>query len=216
MDFSRFKREGDLKARGPVLDDCFALDVRVWAREGKLIPRTAFRVDWPEHGAFLGVSVDAEGVVLLFKRLGDGYEALPIAEERFRVIRTPTPFGGTHTRFICPDCERRVWKLFAHEVTFRCQRCLGLRRLSGLVSARERKAMRLEKIDARLRIVPGMPAAFVSRKPEGMSLQAFRKLRDEKAALEAEGVKVRPGSGLTPSPNILDVMERLKRAQSAH
>ncbi|KAI93725.1 hypothetical protein T281_14985 [Rhodomicrobium udaipurense JA643] len=199
-----------------MLDDCFALDVRAWEREGKLIPRTAFRVEWPERSAFLGVSVDAEGVVLLFKRLGDGYEALPIAEERLRVVRMPTPFGGAHTRFICPDCERRVWKLFAHEVTFRCQRCLGLRRLSGIVSKRERKAMRLEKIDAKLRIFPGLPVAFVTRKPPRMSLRIFRKLRDEKAALEAEGVTRRIGHGLAASPNILEVNERIKRMKGAN
>jgi hypothetical protein len=181
----------DAPPRRLTLDSAFAIDIRVFKREGKLKPNTGFIKEWYSHhslAAMLGVAVRERDVVFLFHRLLGGYDHLPIGEQRVAVDHAPNPVSGSLTWFRCPKCERRVYKLYTVQLCFECQRCVGLRPAVDYLSARDRQSRRLEIINRKLSL-PAWAPITAARCPAKMSWTAFEKLLAAKTALEAAGVR---------------------------
>jgi hypothetical protein len=44
-------------------------------------------------------------------------------EQRIAVSWDPVYFGGQRPYLICPDCQRRYWNLYFHNLRFLCRRC---------------------------------------------------------------------------------------------
>jgi hypothetical protein len=177
----------------PVLEDCFAVDLREWQRADKLHPSNRFEKFWNTPGrsitAALGVFVREQDMVLLFKRFDQGYHHLPWAEEAVALKTTPNKAFGPRLWFVCPGCDGRALKLFAHtEVRFRCKTCTGLSYRVDHLSRRDRQSLRLEKINDALGVPHWFPSAALC-KPPALSRAAFNKLREERIVLEAAGVR---------------------------
>jgi hypothetical protein len=175
----------------PTLASCFSFDVRAWKRQGKLFPWNRFGVEWKAGRtppAMLGVLVRENDIVLLFKRLDGVYDRLPLSEEAVAVEHVPHPVGGVRTWIVCPKCGKKVFKLYAQELRFECAECVNLPHPVDRLSTKDRKSLRLGKLNKMLGVPCWVPLAEL-RRPQGMHEVTFQKLKAERALLEAAGIR---------------------------
>lgn len=153
-------------------EQCCAIDVRRWAREGWLEPRHGAGWSWqsPEsHTQHLSIaySVTATSVVLRFAAFGQ-----PV-EQCVRLLETACTYGGARPWWSCPSCGRRVAVLFYQEDHrgFGCRSCASISYASqaeaGPVTARRRQ-LKLER-----RLGDGL------QRPKGMQLATYAELLRE-------------------------------------
>lgn len=154
-------------------DDCCALDIRLWAREGLLVEGHSFSRAWKRDGA----------VILRC-------EFLP-TEAGLRVIRpreflsfawTPCQYGGRRVWLRCPDCDSRRAKLHSTAAGFRCRGCAGLAYRTQHENRGNRLVLKAKRIGARIGGGGVMPGTFLG-KPPRMHWRTFERL--EARALEA-------------------------------
>ncbi|MGQ0618304.1 MAG: hypothetical protein ACT4QA_00060 [Panacagrimonas sp.] len=161
------------------VEECRAIDVRRWAREGILRPGHWGWWQWTRNGENVAsIQMRAEvGRVHLIYRLrphGGEWEDLsyPVSLER-----TTCRYGGSRTWFRCPaqGCGRRVAMLYLAGRIFACRHCHRLAYASAREGAGDRAARRADK----LRVKLGWEAGILNPpggKPKGMRWTTFARL----------------------------------------
>ena len=162
-------------------DDCRAIDVRRWQRDGLLIPGKAFGWNWTRNGetvASIRVRAEAGRVVLSYQqRHGDDWRPM---EYPVRLDWTPCTLGGRRAWFLCPaqGCGRRVALLYIGGGIFACRHCYRLAYACQRETADDRAARRADRIRVRLGWEPGILNGE-GGKPKGMHWRTFNRLSAE-------------------------------------
>lgn len=153
-------------------EDYFSIDIRVWHREGMLIPEKRYGWQWLRNGvvvARLHVLATERELVLQamdsHQALGDIY-SVP-------VDWTACALGGRRPWFLCPShhCRKRVALLYWVK-GFRCRHCLNL----SYPSEREGSVDRLTRKVNVVRKKLGWPPGIFNKdgkKPKGMQWRTY-------------------------------------------
>jgi hypothetical protein len=164
------------------MDDKYAVDVRQLKREGLLAPGTAFTFAWdPSVPPVCRVRVRVEAEELLFD--------FDRQTTRVTLFRTPCHLGGARSWFACPNCGKRVARLFSPH--FHCRSCVGRPYRTQSMTATQRAREKLRKLRVRLsgswNPVDVLPLLPDPPKPRGMHWTTYRRLlaQVEKAELLA-------------------------------
>lgn len=172
-------------------DDCRALDVRLFQRDGVLIDGRSFTTNWMRKGkavASIQVRAETDRVILDYRyQRGDGewkFRNYPV-----RIEWTSCNFGGARAWFICPaqGCGRRVAKLFMGGAIFACRHCYQLVYTCQRETADDRAVRRADAIRDRLGWVPGILNGN-GGKPKGMRWKTFQRLTAEHDAFVRESL----------------------------
>jgi hypothetical protein len=164
------------------VEDCHALDVRRWQRDGLLSPGLAFTWKWSRNGqkfAGIAVRVQTGHVVLNYRHRRDGgeWESLDYA---VTLDTTGCHYGGARHWFLCPavGCGRRVALLYLGGRYFACRNCYQLAYTSQREAQLDRLARRADKLRERLQWEPGILNGWGER-PRGMHRRTFERLASE-------------------------------------
>lgn len=154
--------------RGKV-EHCLRLDVRRWARDGLLVAGQGGGWQWKnDQGqpvSAIGYRVEAGGVVLSFTTAQG-----QAVQQRVPLLRTACTFGGERQWFGCPVCGGRVALLYLRSGRFACRSCQRLAYACQSEDGMGRAWRKQSKAEARLE--QGI------RRPKGMHLATYRRLRD--------------------------------------
>lgn len=162
-------------------DDCMAIDVRRWAREGMLRPGCRAVWTWRRGARVVGsisTRTEADFVVLSYRRQPAGGEWRH-EEYRVRIVRTVCNLGGSRPWFICPaaGCGRRVAILYGGGI-FACRHCHRLAYASAREDAGDRAARKADRLRERLDWEPGILNGRGSKR-KWMRWRTFWKLSGE-------------------------------------
>jgi hypothetical protein len=163
------------------------LEVRSWAREGRLRARSVFSCAWTLGGnpaEEIIVRAEKDAVVLFFATRTSPQANWELVEQRVSVVWTTCHFGGRRPWFICPVysngryCGCRVAKLYLASPWFACRKC------SKLAYASQREPPRLGPIRKTQRIRmklggSGNLADPFPEKPKRMHWRTYQRLRGE-------------------------------------
>lgn len=94
---------------------------------------------------------------------------------RISIVRTPAPFGGTRSWWLCPRCERRCVLLYTAD--YICRICAKGRYRSELASPRQRKLRKAFKTREKLGQSHGGIAAPFPPKPKHMHWNTYLRIR---------------------------------------
>ncbi|WP_236658355.1 hypothetical protein [Pseudomonas knackmussii] len=167
------------------VEDYRALDVRELQRHGVLVAGWRGKWQWSRDGevrASIGLEVESlERLRLCYQVTFQG--RAEAKDYPVRVTWTPCHLGGSRPWFLCPDCGRRVAKIYSHGV-FACRHCLRLNYRCQQVSKRDVASDRSFKLRDTLGCDEGflsVPAECIP-KPKGMHWRTFnRKIAQLKA-----------------------------------
>jgi len=174
------------------VESCRSIDVNRLHKEGCLLPGWSGGWEWKTDGkrvAWISVRSEENRLVLSyrFKRNDEDWQSI---EEPVRIVRAPCSYGGSRPYFICPgvvngiECGRRVVKLYGAGRHFLCRHCYRLAYSSQREDRMDRTLRRANSIRQRLGGEPGMCSVF-PRKPKGMWLRTYDRLRDQTFNAEA-------------------------------
>lgn len=128
------------------------VDVREWARRGRLNGAGSFSWSWHRGGepsGSIGVWVDSPDTLTFRYALTVNGEQQSIAQ-KVNLTRTPCPLGGIRQWFSCPRCARRVALLYLRGGRFACRHCQHVAHASQSEDALARLWRKQSKIEARL------------------------------------------------------------------
>ena len=167
-------------------DDCRALDVRLFQRDGVLVAGRSFTTSWMRNGkaiASIQVKVEADRVILDYRHQRNGGE-WKSQNYPVRIEWTSCNYGGSRAWFLCPaqGCGRRVAKLFLGSAIFACRHCYRLAYASQRENAGDRATRQADKLRDRLGWEPGILNGN-GWKPKWMRWRTFEKLRARHDAL---------------------------------
>jgi len=120
----------------PLVEDCLSIDVRILSRSGCLGTWQKYSLVW-QNGCDILIETAPEAVKLFYNLSLNGqpqenvYIKVPLSW-------TPCNYGGKRPWFSCPDCGRRVAKLYVESLFFLCRHCNNL----AYSSQREDRQMR--------------------------------------------------------------------------
>lgn len=173
------------------VEDCRALDVRRWQRDGFLIPGRSFSWRWTRNGEPIGniqVRVETGRAFLIYRyqRNGGEWESL---DYPVTLDTTSCHYGGVRYWFRCPavGCGRRVALLYLDGRYFACRHCYRLAYTSQREALHDRLSRRVDKLRARLQWEPGMLNGS-GRKPKGMHWRTFERLSNEAEELTEQSL----------------------------
>lgn len=157
------------------------IDLRLWYREGLLVPGRYFTSPWIRNGevvASIRVQVEDEHIVFKYRRQMSGQEGFKDHESPVAIGWSRCNYGGRRPWFICPaGCGRRVAILyFGPELASR--QCCGLAYLTQRVPAFYRAIYRAEAIRKRLRGSANLSLPLPG-KPKGMHWETYFRLCHE-------------------------------------
>ena len=160
-------------------DDCRALDVRLFQRDGVLVAGRSFTTSWMRNGkaiASIQVKVEADRVLLDYRHQRNGGE-WKSQNYPVRIEWTSCNYGGTRAWFICPaqGCGRRVAKLYLGGTIFACRHCYKLAYACQRENLDGRATRRADKIRDRLKWEPGILNGH-GIKPKGMHMRTYQRL----------------------------------------
>ncbi len=166
-------------------DELKYLDLNWMKRQGMLSPGRWSTVSWSRNGeqtGQIGVHARENSIVLVYKwrSWGDDWEEV---SETVRLTTTRCNFGGCRPWFVCPNCYRRVGKLYAAGKYFYCRHCYDLVYESQREATYDRLARKARNIRTRLGGSPGILDPF-PLKPKGMHWKTYNRLRRETEAAE--------------------------------
>ena len=171
------------------IDDCRAIDVRRWQRDGLLVPHQAFGWQWSRHDkvmASIRVRTEGNRIMLIYRHRNRGEEEWQDENYLVYLDWTACNFGGERPWFLCPavDCGRRVAILYCGGI-FACRHCHQLAYESQRETYDSRAARRADKIRERLDWEPGILNPKGLDKPKGMHWRTFERLNKEHDAFVA-------------------------------
>ncbi|MFA4994173.1 MAG: hypothetical protein WC521_02590 [Bdellovibrionales bacterium] len=150
------------------------IDIRRWAREGKLRTGNYFGWCWTrdeEQVASIGVLVDSEySLTLKYSRQNDEEERKDISFP-IRLLRTPCNFGGSRVWFICPHCGKRTANLYLARNGWFCRKSLRLAYASQSEDPMSRMHRRIAKLESKLE--------DEWEKPKGMHWNNYNRIVDK-------------------------------------
>ncbi len=160
-------------------DDCRALDVRFFQRDGVLVAGRSFTTSWMRNGkaiASIQVKVEVDRVILDYRHQSNGGE-WESQNYPVRIEWTACNYGGSRAWFLCPaqGCGRRVAKLFLGSAIFACRHCYRLAYACQRENVDDRATRRADKIRDRLAWEPGILNGHGS-KPKGMHWRTYQRL----------------------------------------
>ncbi len=163
-------------------DDCRALDVRLFQRDGVLVAGHSFTTSWMRNGkaiASIQVRTEADRVILDYRHQRGGGE-WKSQNYPVRIEWTPCNYGGTRAWFRCPaqGCGRRVAKLYLGGTIFACRHCYRLAYASQRENHDDRATRRADTLRERLGWEPGILNGE-GGKPKGMHWRTFERLKAE-------------------------------------
>lgn len=175
------------------VEACRSINVNRLHREGCLVPGWSGGWEWKRDGkrvAWISLRTEENRLVLdyRYRRNNDDWQSI---KEPVRIIRVPCSYGGNRPYFICPgvvngiECNRRVVKLYGADRYFLCRHCYRLAYSSQREDRMDRTLRRANNIRQRLGGEPGMCSVF-PRKPKGMWLRTYDRLRNEAFKAEEE------------------------------
>lgn len=146
------------------------VDVREWARRGRLNGAGSFSWSWHRGGepsGSIGVWVDSSHALTLRYGFTEKGEQRTVAQ-KVDLTCTPCPFGGSRQWFVCPCCARRVALLYLRSGRFACRQCQRVAHASQSEDALARLWRKQSKIEARL--------GDYWRRPKGMRRRTHARL----------------------------------------
>jgi len=167
------------------LDDNISVDVRRWKRDGLLWSGNSFGWQWTVDGeasSSIRIRVEDQSIVLVYRQRVCGEDWRDI-EERVHFAYTDTNFGGSRVWFLCPQCNRRVAKLYSQVPYFLCRHCCRLPYQSQGETRDDRAMRKARKIRQELGASMNLLEP-IWQKPKGMHWRTFERLRQK--ALQAE------------------------------
>lgn len=173
--------------------NCREIDINRWNREGMLAPGYMGLWAWTdretgERSASIAVKVyTTEAVQLIYTVTRQGEEPRKI-NYQVPITWTRCNYGGRRPWFICPQCGRRVGKLYAGGVYFLCRHCHNLTYRSSQESGDQfAKAMRhVVRIRRKLGSYETRIDAPTPDKPKGMHWRTYWRLVMELYEAEAK------------------------------
>ena len=162
-------------------EDCRALDVRLFQRDGVLVAGRSFTTSWMRNGkaiASIQVKVEADRVILDYRHQRNGSDEWKSQNYPVRIEWTPCNYGGSRAWFHCPapGCGRRVAKLYlGSSAIFACRHCYRLAYSSQRENMDDRSTRRADKIRDRLAWEPGILNGH-GIKPKGMHWRTYQRL----------------------------------------
>jgi len=156
-------------------EDYLSIDVRVWHREGLLIPGVSSGWQWSRYGqsiASLQMSASKERLNLRPLEINDSTMTLDTCS--IRLDWTPCGLGGKRTWFRCPCCRARVAILY-WAPAFGCRRCFDLAYPSERENEFDRSARRAGWVRKKLGWKPGILNGPGTR-PKGMHRTNYHRL----------------------------------------
>lgn len=156
------------------VETVLSIDVRRWAREGRLDTASPFNWRWTEDGReFRRIVVYPQaGSLFVISDAAGG----KLGSYRIDLAQTPCQLGGARTWFICPatGCGRRAAILYGG-ATFACRHCYNLNYQSQRETAADRAGRRAEKLRDRF----GWPGGILEGccwRPKGMHEKTYQLL----------------------------------------
>lgn len=148
-----------------------SIDVRDFASLGYLDRDMAFSWHWQrggKHSGSINIQVIARSVLTLRYTLTTNGEARDCAD-RVDLNYSPCNYGKSRPWLICPQCNRRLAKLYLRHARFACRHCqkVAYTSQSEDVVARSWRVQR--KIEARI--------GQNLQRPKGMRLATFQRLQ---------------------------------------
>jgi hypothetical protein len=163
-----------------------SIDMRRWAREGRLRPDSSFYWQWTRTGQRTGiihVHVGTEGLVLDYRvRSAGETEWRPIRQQLW-LAWSDCHLGGRRLWVRC-GCGRRCAKLYGAGHLFTCRSCARLGYESQLEAPRWRLLSKAQKIRMRLGGDANIQMAFPA-KPPRMRWSTYERLRHRSEAAVA-------------------------------
>jgi hypothetical protein len=155
------------------VNSCNSIDIHYLNRNGLLIPGHVIKLTWSEHGrkiAAVNGHITTEGLVLSYRVNGESINEL------IRIVETPCHYGGNRPWLQCPNCHRRVGKIYLKGKRFLCRLCYNLAYQSQRENASYRQLIRLKSIYKQL---GGYNSLGFQIKPKGMHWKTYNLLRME-------------------------------------
>lgn len=168
-------------------DGLQSLDINWLNRKGYLVPGWRGFVQWwrgDEHTGSIAIYTPEEGRLVLEYRCRVVGEWESVTDPIW-LCHTYCNYGGRRPWFICPACRRRVAKLYAAGLYFRCRHCYALAYDSQREPRRTRLLHKAQNIRRRLGGSVNMLESFPP-KPKGMHWETYLRLR-----LQAEDADLR-------------------------
>nr|WP_313404000.1 hypothetical protein [Pseudomonas sp.] len=173
-------------------DDYRTLNISALKRESLLRPGISFEWAWWRRGekvACIDIAIESRhSIRLRYRSSRQGSEQVqhdyPVA-----ISWTPCHLGGERPWLHCPNCERRVLKLYGGAV-FTCRHCMRLNYPSQQASKRDRTMDRAWTLRHKLGCDDGpfdYPAQYI-RRPKGMHRTTFAKRIEKLTRIELQAV----------------------------
>ena len=179
------------------VEECLCLDIGWLYRKGMLTPPNISTVSWsytPLDKEKEDRSAGSISIYALENALKLSYVVTnPDAGEKREycitvpIVRVPCNYGGVRPYFTCPDCHRRVLKLYkpSSQAKFSCRHCYNLTYRScqdsgddhARARARTGRACRKLGIKEYRNCDDAYYKAYVLERPKGMHKKTFERLR---------------------------------------
>lgn len=181
-----------LGAKGTT-NDYRSIDIRAWAREGRLTPGNTFGCWWSRGGAVtasIAVEVHALAdhpralMLILAYHYGRGGEVQEDVRQPVFLRWTPCHYGGERPWFSCPGCGHRAAVLYGAGHSFACRQCYDLAYQSTRKEAGDRSLAKAQAIRQRLGGSANMLDPFPP-KPPRMHWRTYIRLYRAHARAEA-------------------------------
>ncbi len=172
--------------RATMCEECLAIDVRRYARQGRLRHGNSWKTRWFRGGReFAAIRVRAwhSLIELSYHLHGGGGERV---RQEITLTYTDQHFGGRRVWFECPGCGRRCAILYAGN-RFLCRLCHGLRYESDHALPLNRPLLQARKIRDRLGATGSLELPFPER-PKRMRRTTYDRLREKGLRYEAEAL----------------------------
>lgn len=164
----------------PCTDEQRAIDVRLFRRNGVLVPGYSFNTTWTRNDqaeASVHVSVGEDCVVFSYRQSWRGGPWRDCTNT-ILLIWTECHYGGQRPWWQCPGCDRRVALLYSGDGWYACRQCRNLAYRSQRETEEDLAFRRANRIRDRL----GWPRGILNPsggKPKGMHWMTYLRLVEQ-------------------------------------
>ncbi len=181
------QRVGMLRGSATTCEECLAIDVRAYARQGLLRHGNSWRIRWYRGDRELtAIRARAWQSLIELSYYIHGGGSMERVRQEIALTYTDQHFGGRRVWFECPGCGRRCAKLYAGN-RFLCRLCHGLRYESDHPAPAIRPLLQARKIRDRLGATGSLELPFPDR-PKRMRRTTYDRLREKGLRYEAEAL----------------------------
>ena len=162
------------------------LDVNALNKIGALIPGTISKSTWShgdEPSGDIHVHANEDGINLIYKKRPNGGDWQDV-NEHVSIVWEPCRYGGQRPFFLCPQCGKRILKLFGLNRFF-CRPCNSLTYSSQRERWSDRAMRKANKMRTKLGGSPGM-ANDIAPKPLHLHFKTYKRIINEIHEAETE------------------------------